>query len=407
LLETSSVATDISERLKAEGEREKFEEELRQIQKMESIGTMAGGIAHDFNNILSAIMGYLELAKMQLSPESPVNNDLEEVFKASLRAKDLVQQILTFSRRTKIEKKPIKLNLLVKEGIKLIRASIPTTIEIRQQIPDQCPNVIADPTQIHQIVMNLCTNAYHAMRDSGGIINISLKEITIGSENHLMEHSLEPGPYLLLEISDTGEGIPAENLTKIFEPYFTTKEVNEGTGLGLSVIHGIVKSHHGHISTYSEVGKGTTFKVYLPAEEEDEEIKYQATDKGISGGSEKIILVDDEESLVKIGSKLLGALGYEVSAFTNSPEALQAFREAPNDYDLIITDMTMPVLTGAKLAQEAKRIRPDIPIILCSGFTENLNEESARKMGISAYLTKPVRQEDLANTIRRVLESDF
>jgi PAS domain S-box-containing protein len=405
LTETSSVATDISERLNAEEEKNKFKEQLRQTQKMESIGTMAGGIAHDFNNILSAIMGYLELAKMQIEPGDPVNNDLEEVFKASLRAKDLVQQILTFSRRTKVEKKPIKLNLMIKEGIKLLRASIPTTIEIQQQIPSQCPNVIADPTQIHQIVMNLCTNAYHAMRDSGGIIKVSLEEVAISPDDSLMEHSLRPGPYLLLKISDTGKGIPAEVLPKIFEPYFTTKEVNEGTGLGLSVVHGIVKSHHGHISAQSEVGKGTTFNIYLPAEGAEENVTYQDIDNVLTGGGERLIFVDDEMSLVKISSKLLRNMGYEVSAFTNSPDALQAFREEPDSYDLIITDMTMPVMTGARLAQEAKQIRPDIPIILCSGFTEGLDEKTAGEMGICAYLTKPVLQNDLANTIRKALES--
>ncbi len=384
-------------------EREKLEEELRQIQKMEAMGTLAGGIAHDFNNILSAIMGYLELAKTEIDPKSPANIELDEVFKASLRAKDLVQQILTFSRRKDAEKKPVKLNLLVQEGIKLLRASIPATIEIRRNIPEQCPNVVADPTQIHQIVMNLCTNAYQAMRNSGGVLSISLEEKAIGREDYLLGYSLEPGPYLLLQISDTGQGISPEILPKIFEPYFTTKKINEGTGLGLSVVHGIVKSHHGHITVYSEVGVGTTFKVYLPIDSPHEESKPREGAEEVLGGSERIIFVDDEESLVKLGSILLRNLGYEVAAFGRSTEALQAFREAPDNYDLIITDMTMPGMTGVELAREVKQVRADIPIILCTGFTENLDEKRVSDMGIFAYLTKPVLQKNLADTIRKAL----
>ena len=395
---------DISDKKQAEKEKTIIEAQLRQTQKMEAIGTLAGGIAHDFNNILCAIMGYLELVKMDLPPESPINDDLEEVFKASLRATDLVRQILTFSRKTKTDKKAVKLNLLVKETIKLLRASIPSTIEIRRDIPVQCPNVVADPTQIHQIVMNLCTNAYHAMRESGGVLSISLEEVTIGPDENLMEDSFKPGPYLLLEISDTGKGISPEILTKIFEPYFTTKEVNEGTGLGLSVVHGIVKSHHGHITVYSEVGKGTTFKVYLPAENGHEDSKSQETVEKVLGGSERIIFVDDEETLARLGYKLLSNLGYEVTAFSNSLQALKAFSEAPDKYDLIITDMTMPGMTGAEMAKEIKQIRPDIPIILCTGFTEGLDKKWATEMGFRAYLTKPVQQKELTDAIRKALE---
>lgn len=404
LVEACFVANDISERLKAEEEKEKVEEQFRQIQKMEAIGTLAGGIAHDFNNILSAIIGYVELAKINLPPESPVANDLEEVLKASLRATDLVRQILTFSRKTKTEKKAVELNLLVKEAIKLLRASIPATIEIRQDIPAECPIVVADPTQIHQIVMNLCTNAYHAMSDSGGVLSVSLEEVSIGLDDFLMEHSLQTGSYLVLEITDNGKGISAENQMKIFEPYFTTKEVNEGTGLGLSVVHGIVKSHHGHITVYSEEGKGTTFKVYLPTEGGDKECKSQETVAELLGGSERIIFVDDEEILVRLGNKLLINLGYKVTTFCNSLEALKEFRESPNNYDLIITDMTMPGMTGVELAREVKLVRPDIPIILCSGFHDDLDGEMAIEEDFCAYLSKPVRQKTLAEAVRNALD---
>jgi PAS domain S-box-containing protein len=395
---------DISAQKQAEKEKTIMEDKLRQTQKMEAIGTLAGGIAHDFNNILSASIGYLELVKMELPSASPVHNDLEEVFKASLRAKDLVRQIMTFSRKTKADKKDCQLNLLVKETIKLLRASIPATIEIRQNIPVQCPNIVADPTQIHQIVMNLGTNAYHAMRKSGGVLSVSLQELTIGPDDKLMGGSLKPGPYLQLEIIDTGKGIPPEILTNIFEPYFTTKEVNEGIGLGLSVVHGIVKSHHGHITVDSEVGKGTSFKVYLPAEVRDAESKSPETGKEILGGSERIIFVDDEKPLVRLNKKLLSNLGYEVAAFSNSREALKSFSEAPNKYDLIITDMSMPKMTGAEMAREIKKIRSDIPIILCTGFTENLDEKWATETGFCAYLAKPVLMKDLTDTIRKSLE---
>lgn len=406
LIEACFVASDISERLKAEEEKEKAEEQFLQVQKMEAIGTLAGGVAHDFNNILSAIIGYLELAKTKIPPESSANNDLDEVFKASQRATDLVRQILTFSRKTKTDKKAVKLNLLVKEAIKLLRASIPTTIEIRRDILAECPNVVADPSQIHQILMNLCTNAYHAMRGSSGILSVSLQKVKLGSDDHLMEHSLVPGDYLLLEISDTGQGISPESLTKIFEPYFTTKKIDEGTGLGLSVVHGIVKDHNGHITVYSEVGKGTTFRVYLPVEYEHEEIESQETVEEVSGGSERIIFVDDEKVLVRLGDKLLSNLGYEVAAFNNSAEAFQAFRETPENYDLIITDMTMPGMTGAELARKVKAIRSDVPIIICTGFIEDLDENSMTEMGIDAYLAKPVGRQELADTIRKVMESD-
>jgi PAS domain S-box-containing protein len=393
---------DISERKQAEEERTELETRLRQSQKMEAIGTLAGGIAHDFNNILSAIFGYTELATMETDPEKR-DQDLQEVLLGAERAKELVKQILAFSRRTNEAKQPLQVSVIIKEAIKMLRSSIPTTIEIRQDITAD-GTVLADPTQIHQIIMNLCTNAYHAMRETGGILAVSLSEIAIQEENEDYGE-LVPGRYLKLEVSDTGCGIPPEIREKIFEPYFTTKKTGEGTGLGLAVVHGIVKSHHGHITVYSEPGKGTTFHVYLPlVAEKAAELPDQEAIADLNGKGERILFIDDEEQLRDFAARLFSMHGYQVTPCINGVQALEEFQSHPDQFDLVITDMTMPYLTGAELAQKILGIRPDMPIILCTGQSELINREKALAMGICDYLNKPIIKHDFLSAIRKALK---
>jgi len=397
-----AMARDITERKRAEEERAEMETRLRQSQKMESIGTLAGGIAHDFNNILSAIFGYTELALDEQDPEKR-KQDLNQVRLASERAKELVKQILTFSRRTEQERQPLQVSMVIKEAMKLLRSSIPTTIEIRQDVHSNA-TVLADPTQIHQIIMNLCTNAYHAMRESGGILAVSLGEIEIQEEDEGYGE-LAPGKYLKLEVGDTGGGIPPEMQEKIFEPYFTTKKIGEGTGLGLAVVHGIVKSNHGHITVYSELGKGTTFHVYLPVvEKRAVDLPVREANVNLAGHGERILFVDDEVQIREFATKLFPLYGYQVTTFTHGVQALEEFQYHSDQYDLVITDMTMPYMTGAELAQKILSIRPDIPIILCTGQSELVNREKALAMGICDYLNKPVVKYDFLVAIRKALK---
>ncbi len=385
-------------------ERKKLEEKLRQAQKMEAIGTLAGGIAHDFNNILSAIFGYTELAKMSLNNPEKLQRDLDEVTKGATRAKDLVKQILTFSRRTEQEKQALQVSLVVKEALKLLRSSIPSTIQIKQKISSNA-TVLADPTQIHQVVMNLCTNAYHAMREEGGTLAVGLKEIIIDHEDSSYGLEMPPGKYLQLEVSDTGIGIDKDTLGKIFEPYFTTKEKGEGTGLGLALVHGIIQGHKGFVNVYSEVGHGTTFHAYLPVTTEEGQ---GSTDKDnndvITGGTEHIMFVDDEESLLELAHEILGKYGYKVSTFKGGELALDEFKKNPDKYDLVITDMTMPKIDGAKLSKKIFSLRPDMPIILCTGHSETINRKKALDMGICEYCEKPVVMSKMIKTIRKVLD---
>ena len=393
---------DISERREAEAERRKLESRLLQSQKMEAVGVLAGGIAHDFNNILTAIIGYVELAKMKLDRDNPAYNSLEQVLKAGMRASDLVKQILTFSRQTIQDKTPVKVQLVIKEALKLLRASIPTSIEIKQNIDSDCGSVLANPTQIHQILMNLCTNAYHAMRTSGGVLGVSLEplEITGNDVNKLLD--LSPGRYVRLTVSDTGHGMDKDVLERIFEPYFTTKSLGEGTGMGLSVVHGIVKSYQGHISVYSEPGIGTIFNVYLPMID-DAPACVTADRKALERGSERLLIVDDEEQIVVMEKEMFTQIGYAVTACLTPEQALETFRKSPDAFDLVITDMTMPKMTGDKLALELLRTRPDIPIILCTGFSERINEEAAKAIGIREYVMKPIVLTEFSETIRKVL----
>jgi PAS domain S-box-containing protein len=395
---------DITERKKAEEEKNKLHAQLRHTQKMEAIGTLAGGIAHDFNNILAAVLGYVELAQANLPPESPEASYIQKVYQAGLRARDLVKQILTFSRQAKEEIKPIKIQLVIKEALKLLRASIPTTIEIKQNIFADCGLIMVDPTHIHQIIMNLCTNAYHAMRDTGGILAVTLEQVEVRPDDLVNKMELLPGQYVRLEVRDTGCGMDKLTMERIFEPYYTTKDKGEGTGLGLAVVHGILKSYDGNIKVYSEPGQGTTFSIYLPVIKEAQDIIQTQVDDLVPKGAERILLVDDEAYIAEIEKQMLERLGYQVKAQISSIDALNTFRVAPDQFDVVITDMTMPNMTGDKLSMELKKIRPDIPIIICSGFSELMSDEKAEAIGIKGFLTKPVLRKDLAKKIREVLD---
>jgi len=384
--------------------QKKLEERLRQTQKMEAMGTLAGGIAHDLNNILAPILGYSELGLARIAPGDPLAEDLRQVKKAAERAKDLVQQILAFSRKAPQERKPFQPQLVVKEALKLLRASLPATIAIRENIPSDCGAVLADPTQLHQIVMNLCTNAYHAMRKTGGVLGVSMERLAIGAESMVSGAELAPGWYVVLTVSDTGCGMDQKTLAHIFDPYFTTKAKDEGTGLGLSVVHGIVSSYHGHIAVDSEPGVGTNFQVYLPLLAEAPPLAPAEGSESMPTGTERLLIVDDEEIIVTMLQMILQNLGYQVTAFCSSPEALAVFSQDPMAFDLLITDMTMPQLNGMELAQKALALRRDLPLLLCTGYSEQLSREQAEAMGVRAYLLKPVSVRMLAQTVREVLD---
>ncbi len=383
-------------------DKKHLEAQLQQTQKMEAIGTLAGGIAHDFNNILSAVIGYTEISMLEAQKGSNLERNLEEVLKAGERAKDLVQQILAFSRQREQEQKPVQVKLIVKEALKLLRASIPSTIKIEQNIQSNAL-VMGDSTQIHQILMNLCTNAAHAMEDKGGVLTVSLSDIELDSDFISSHPDFTPGAYINLTVSDTGHGIPPAILEKIFDPFFTTKEKGEGTGMGLSVVHGIVHSHGGAIRADSEPGKGSTFKVLIPAIEKHLKPK-DRIEKHIPTGTERILFIDDEPSIVNVGKLLLESLGYDVVTRNSSIEALEYFKFQPDKIDLVITDMTMPKMTGDVLAKELMRIRSDIPVILCTGFSTKINVKKAMAMGIRAFVSKPILKREIAETIKALLD---
>jgi len=397
-----AYARDISAKVNAKEEHKKLEKQLRQTHKMEAIGTLAGGIAHDFNNILAAVIGYTELLEMNLPRDSTEFDYARQVKRAGNRARDLVQQILTFSRQTEQELKPVEVGAIVKEVIKLLRSSLPTTIKIKQNIQGN-PLVMGDSTQLHQILMNLCTNAGHAMQERGGLLTVDLKGIELKEDLVSDRFMLRPGNYVQLSVSDTGHGIPAEYLDRIFDPFFTTKKRGEGTGMGLSVVHGIIESYQGVIYVYSEEGEGAAFKIFLPSIERRAEPDTRDAQE-IPKGTEHILFVDDESALVEIGKSQLEALGYQVSARTNSLEALALFKNKPENFDLIISDMTMPEMTGEELAMEMKRINPNIPVILCTGFSSKITPESAHQFNIDALLMKPVIIRDMAQVVRGVLD---
>ena len=390
-------------RRRAEDEKKQLEEKLQQSLKMEALGTLAGGIAHDFNNILAAILGYAELAKLEVPENSASQDCLDEILKAGNRARDLVMQILSFSRKSHKELIPLSIYSLVNETMKLLRATIPTTIQIKQELYPQCGNILADPTQIHQIVMNICTNAAQAMEEEGGVLTVGLSCEEVSEEDLLEKWGVSPGNYVKLSIGDTGTGIEPGLLNLIFDPYFTTKEVGKGSGMGLAVVHGIVTSHKGMIEVESQPGQGTTFHVYFPQVVLEEKTE-QGEPEPLSQGNERVLVVDDEQSIVELMQRRLEKLGYRVTTAVNSKEALELFRARPEAFDLVITDQTMPLLTGEQLAGELLGIRQDIPIILCTGYSAKLDETKAKALGIKALVMKPIDTKQLARVMRRVLE---
>ena len=380
-----------------------LKKQLQQAQKMEAIGTLAGGIAHDFNNILAGIVGYVELAQMDAPDNTSVLQKLDKVLLASFRAKDLINQILTFSRQNELELKPIQISRVIREVLKLLQATLPSTIEIHQNIGSESFHILADPSQIHQLLLNLCTNAAHAMEASGGTLEVSTRSLLLDDENIDEFPELIPGCYLEMTVTDTGHGMDRNTLDRLFDPFFTTKESNKGTGMGLAVVHGIVKRHKGAIRVLSEPNKGSEFRVVLPKLEN--QIRLAADKQEILlGGNERILFVDDEESMVDIGSQLLERLGYRVETETDPLKVLDTFGRKQHDYDLIITDMRMPKMTGITLARRLTEIREDLPIILTTGFSELIFEGKLQKMGIKALLMKPLTMKDLAATVRKVLE---
>ncbi|MCD4677960.1 MAG: response regulator [Desulfobacula sp.] len=379
-----------------------MESHLQQAQKMEAIGTLAGGIAHDFNNILFPIFGYLEMALEDLKKDDPLHNNLLEVLTAAKRAKDLVQQILTFSRQQDREQKPLKSQLVIREALKLIASTLPSTIEIKKDIKNDYPLILADPTKVHQIVMNLCTNAYHAMEEKGGRLTVTLKELTLSGLD-AKNRGIDSGKYVCLTVADTGEGMDQATVNQIFDPYFTTKEKTRGTGLGLSVVHGIVKIFNGHISVYSEQNMGTQFQVYLPAIKTKAEPASVQHELPVQKGSERVLLVDDENAIIQMEKQMLEKLGYNVTSRTSSLDALEAFKTNPYNFDIVITDLIMPNMTGERLAEELLKIRTDIPILLCTGFSQGIDEEKAASIGIKGLLLKPIIIADMSGMIRKVL----
>jgi PAS domain S-box-containing protein len=402
------VVRDVTERLQIEAlQREvKAVEETRQAQKMEAIGVLAGGIAHDFNNTLGVILGYAELTQSMLPKTSPERQNLQQIYTAGERAKHIVEQILAFSRKSDPERKPVYLHKVVGEALQLLRASLPTTIAISQDMPSNKRDVIlADQTQIHQVLMNLCANAEYAMRGTGGVLDVCIDILEVDETLIAAESctELQPGPHVRLRIRDTGHGMTAEVQQRIFEPYFTTKPVGEGTGMGLAVVHGIVASHGGAIMVESQVGVGTTFLVYLP--QIDIEIDYDTANDGElpTGNKETILFVDDEEVLTLLMQEILKQLGYHVEVKTSALEALAVFRAAPERFDLVITDQTMPLMPGDVLAQELRAMRPDLPIILCTGYSHNIDAERAAAKGFDAFCMKPLVIHELGVVIRRVL----
>jgi PAS domain S-box-containing protein len=402
LIGVAGVIRDITRQRQAEAEKKGLTEQLRQSQKLESIGTLAGGVAHDFNNILTVIIGYTEVAIDEIQRGSSLDEILKEVYKAGLRAKDLVQQILTFARQTDQELKPLRVNTIAREVIKLLQSTLPATIEIKQNIASDSL-IMADPTQIYQVMMNLCTNAAHAMDEHGGTLEITVTDEYLSPKFVNNHPGLEPGHFLQVAVKDTGTGIKEEVIDSIFEPYFTTKERGEGTGLGLSVVHGIVKGYGGEILVENNPGKGAKFRVYLPIIEiKDEENLYQS--QKTTQGNEHILIIEDEPPIAKMYSRMLTKLGYTVTSRTSSLEALELFQKRANDFDIVISDMTMPQMTGDKLASEMLKIRPDTPFILCTGYSKNISEEKAKEIGIKYLIMKPIIQKEIAEKIRKALD---
>ena len=405
------LQAEIAERKEAQASARNLARQLQQSQKMEAIGTLAGGIAHDFNNILSAIIGYTELAQLHInsgcdSKDCPAAQDLDRVLLASERAKELVRQILTFSRQQDYEQTPLLLKQVVTDALGLLRSSLPQSVDIQTNFKANEALILGNTTQIHQIIMNLGTNAKHALGENGGVLAVEIDQIEIEPIDEKSKSlQLAPGPYLRLKISDNGCGMDQDLLDKIFDPYFTTKPMNEGTGMGLAVVHGIVKSHNGLVSVYSEPDNGTTFLIYFPEHISLPTRPALQSDNEIPTGTERILLVDDEAMVARMQERLLESLGYDVTTETDSHHALETFAADPEAYDLVLTDMTMPRMNGATLAQHILRVRPDMPVILCTGFSELINETKALAIGVKSFAMKPLLRKSIAETIRKVLDS--
>jgi len=405
-LRTVAMIEDISERKRMEEEKAQVEQQLRQAQKMEAIGHLAGGIAHDFNNILGAILGFAEMAKKECEPEGKVSKNLLRVLEAANRAAGLVKQILAFSRQANAA--PIMLNPkhIVKEAVTLLRPLLPATITIRQQYDEKLLNIVADPTQIHQIMMNLCTNAFHAMEQTGGILDIRLENQELSSQT-LFEHpTIKPGKFVVLSIGDTGSGVPREIRDKIFNPFFTTKKIGKGTGMGLAIIHGITASLGGFVAFESSPEQGTIFRIFIPAVATEAPLENTAPDSALTG-NEHVLFVDDEMMLAELGKTMLEHLGYRVTVCTESMTAWSLFHEDPDKFAVLVTDQTMPNMTGVELAAKILQINPGFPILLCTGYSSLINEEQAYRYGIKGFVEKPFSQKELAAALRKVLDQDI
>jgi len=395
---------EIAERKMAEQEREKLQTELQQKQKIEAIGALAGGIAHDFNNILNSILSYTELAMHSLPSESRIYSHLEKVVLSVKRAGDLVKQILTFSsRNADQDRRPMLLQPLVKEELKLTRGTLPDRIKIKMEISPDCPPIMANFIQIHQVIMNICTNSLGAMTETGGTLTVSLQEVALEDDNPVQQNNLKPGRYACLTFQDTGSGMDRQTLDRIFEPYFTTKKFGTGTGLGLATVHGIVTSHGGDCLVDSAPGRGTTFRVYFPIIDQNAAGNQQSEHSNSTGKTGSVLLIDDEQLLAEAAKIALEGYGHSVEVFTNGLKALERFMADPGRFDVVVTDQKMPGITGAELAGEILRVRADIPVVLATGFSDHLNEETAKTMGIREFVLKPLSMADLSAIISRLI----
>lgn len=397
------IIHDITEQKRSDEEREKLQAQLTQAQKMETIGTLAGGIAHDFNNILFPILGYTEMMLSEVSDDNPMHESLKKIYSGGMRAAALVKQILTFSRQEPHHLNLLRIQPIIKESLKLLRSTIPTTININQNINENSGLIKADPTHVHQVIMNLVTNAYHAMQEKGGELGVSLEEIKL-TKTDLINAQMSSGNYLCLKVSDTGSGMDKVLQDKIFDPFFTTKEKGKGTGMGLSVVHGIVTQMRGAIDVNSEPGRGTVFKVYLPVEKGKIVEQTSQSESNLKAGNESILVVDDDKAVLDMEKNMLERLGYQVTARTSSIEALEAFRADPDKFDAVITDMTMPNMTGDQLSRKVMEIKPEIPVIICTGFSERIDPKKAKTIGVKCLLMKPVIISELSQQLRSVLD---
>lgn len=394
-----AVHEDISERVRAEKEQKKLEENMRQSQKLQSLGVLAGGIAHDFNNILTPIIGYAEMAQEDITEPDKLDFYLQRIAQGSQRAKELVRQILTFSRHSTSKKEPLSMNAVISEAAKLIRATLPATIEIKLDISSTPGIILGDPTQIHQVIINLCTNAAQAMKDSKGIIDISLQKISIGNNP---DDDIAPGSYILLRVRDNGSGMPPEIIERIFEPFFTTKEVGQGTGMGLSVVHGIIKGLDGYIKVDSCSGQGTEFRIFVPEHESSAPAEKAEKSPAAPGQGQRLLVVDDEPIVLETLTKIMKSLNYDVTPCATPFKAVEEFKKAPYNFDMLFTDLTMPGMTGIALAEEILRVRSDIPIVLCSGHGDGIDKKS--RGAISAMISKPADRETIAETLHELFK---